>query len=187
MNRKILAVFIVAPMVVFASDKILNIKHNTIYIQANQQIEEIHSNAIINDEEMVTEMKISIKDMKGREKAFSASNYVSLWSAYIKDDERKFIQANVIKKLEAKNICKIDLKHSFSRCPSGYDAVVISRDKVVTNEGWIICRSGCDQDPITKFRYDVKAGAVECKISDKAGYVSIDEYCKLYKTALASM
>ena len=187
MNRKLLSFLLVIPVVVFASDKILHMDIKNSSLGANTQIDEIHSDAIINDDEMVTEMKILIKDLKGREKAFRESKYISVWDQQVNDEQRTFLRNNVVKKLESKNICQLDLQKSFSRCPSGYDAVVITKDKVITSEGWMICRSGCDENPITKFRFDTKTGLVECKVSDKAGYLKLDDFCKLYKTAKASM
>jgi hypothetical protein len=188
MNRKVLAALLVFPVVVFASDKIFHISDKISSSSANSNLEEITSHtSFINDEEMVLEMKIAIKDKKGREKAFQESECINMWDEQVKPEERKLIKDDLIDKLQSKNICSIDVKRSFSRCPSGYDAVIITNDKVVTKEGWMLCRSGCDSEPIAKFRYDVKAGTIEAKVSDKAGYIGLDDFCKLYKTAKASM
>lgn len=189
MNRKILAVLLVCPVLFFATDKMIGIagKHSPVKNKFVKS-ENIHINSNLSNEEIVAEMKATIKDRQGREDAFSKTEYTGLWNDdKMKEEEIKFLRTNLVKKLETKNICTIDVEKSFSRCPSGYDAYVILKEGLVTNEGWMIARSGCDDNPIAMFRYDFKSSTVEAKVSDKVGYVPLDEFCKVYKTAKVGM
>ena len=187
MNIKILAVLIACPVLFFAADKMLAINGNDNPTkEESSKSTEIKVNSKFNNEEIIAEMKLTIKDIEGREKAFSDANRVSIWSDEISDDREKFIRAKLIKKLETENICSIDLERSFSRCPSGYNAYVVMKDDKVTNEGWFTSSSGCDSEPIAMFRYDVAASTMEAKVSEKIGYVPFDEFCKIYRTAKKS-
>ena len=188
MNHKILAVLFICPVAIFAADKMIGIAGNSVRTnERTSPTSEIHINSIVSNEELVTEMKASIKDRKGREKAFDQTEHEGLWSDKMNEVQRNFISMNVVKKLEKKNICTIDLERSFSRCPSGYDAVVIVKNNQITNEGWMTAQSGCSDEPIAMFRYDINAKTIEAKVSDKVGYVPLDEFFKIYKTASASI
>ncbi len=202
MNRKILAVLLFCPVVAFTADKMIGINDHKepaknkitvkTYAITNSSDPSTSNNVLVevnrvNTEELVTEMKKTINDRESREAAFYASDYTGIWGDELTKEEAKFLKSHVIRKLENHNICSIDLKESFSRCPSGYNAYVILADGKPTNEGWMISNSGCDADPITMFRYDVAAGTVEAKVSDKAGYVSLDDFFKLYKSAKKSL
>ena len=188
MNRKILAVLLVCPVLFFATDKMIGIagKHAPVKDKFVKS-EKIHINSNLTNQEIVAEMKATIMDRPGREDAFSKTDNTGLWNAVMKEEETNFIRTNLVKKLESKNICTIDIEHSFSRCPSGYDAYVILKDGKPTNEGWMIARSSCDDEPVAMFRYDFKAGTMEGKVSEKVGYVPFDEFCKIYKTAKSGM
>ena len=195
MNRKILAVLLVAPVLVFATDRVMTLSgKNTptavkekISAPVNENLELAH-NSQFTSEEIISEMKASILDREGRQRTFEETDYTGTWDEEkVKGDLGKFVKARVVNQLERNNICSIDLKKSFSRCPSGYDAYIIVQDDHITNEGWMIARSGCDFDPIAKFRYDMPASKVEAKVSDKVGYLPLDEFFKVYKAAAKSL
>jgi hypothetical protein len=193
MNRKFFAAIMIVPVLFFATERVIGINEKKL-----NEKEAVNPNAGVNkplgtdnilsdnftNEELMVEMKATILNRKGREKQFDASEYTSRW-----DEEKlgattaKFISTHVVKKLEANNICGMDLQKSFSRCPSGYDAYVVLNNGTITNEGWLLANQGCDMEPIAMFRYDVSKSMVEGKISDKAGYLPIDDFCKLYKAA----
>jgi hypothetical protein len=196
MNRKILAVLLICPVLVFAADKMMS----TTGKKSNPTVKEkINSTAApgtqkklddteLSSEELVSEMKTSITNREDRQKAFNESDHTGL-----SDDEKvtvqlsNFLKSNVINKLTRANVCKVDLQKSFSRCPSGYGVNVIVKDGKVTNEGWLIVEKGCDYEPMAKFRYDVPTNKIEAEISAKAGFVSLDDYLKLYRTAQKSL
>lgn len=193
MNRKVLAALLVVPVLFFATEKVIGLTNNTSTVKekiSNSSFSEekstdlkiFHSN--LTNEELVNEMKSTILNRKGREKQFDASDYTGTWDEEkLGTNVRNLIRTKVVDKLTTLNICTINVQKSFSRCPSGYDAYVILKDGKVTNEGWMMASSGCDMEPIAMFRYDVNTSAVEGKISDVAGYVPLEEFCKIYKTA----
>ncbi len=188
MNRKVLAVLFLCPVAFFATNKMIGMAGTTSKTtEKTTQDTYVVNNNFVSSEEVISEMKESIKDRKGRQKAYRESKYVGLWSDKLNEVQTNFLKASVVKPLEKNNICTINLERSFSRCPSGYDAVVITKDNQLTNEGWLICRSGCDDNPITMFRFDVIAKTAEAKVSDRIGYISLDEYFKVYKTASADL
>jgi hypothetical protein len=210
MNRKILAVLLFCPVIAFTADKMIGIndakepakgktsekilvpspgqespkatKKEVTYV--NQELVFVTR---VNSEELVNEMKKTIQDRETREAAFYSSEYTGTWDDRLTKDETKFLKSQVIRRLEKHNICSIDLKESFSRCPSGYNAYVIVNNNQPTQQGWLVSNSGCDSDPITMFRYDVALGKVEAKVSDKAGYVTLDDFFRLYKSAKKSL
>jgi hypothetical protein len=193
MNRKFLAAIMVVPVLFFATERVIGINEKKLHeheaVTPNAGVNKpLDNEKIFNtnftNEELMVEMKATILNRKGREKEFDQTEYATQW-----DEEKlgaptiKFLKTHVVKKLEVNNICVLDLQKSFSRCPSGYEAFVIVNNGTVTNEGWLLANSGCDREPIAMFRYDVSTSMVEGKISNKAGYLPMDDFCKLYKAA----
>ena len=190
MNRKVLAAIIICPVLFLATDKVIGITGNStnlkeiIVSNSDENALSSVSNSQFTNEELLAEMKGSILNRKGREKEFSESEYTGRWDKEkLGDDLVKFLDKKVINTLETQNICTINLQNSFSRCPSGYDAYVITKDNRITNEGWLMANSGCDGDAIAKFRYDVANNIVEAKISNKTGFIPLEDFCKIYKAA----
>ncbi len=190
MNRKVLAALIICPVLFLATDKVIGITGTSTSLKEiivnnsdNNDLSTISHNNYTN-EELLSEMKGSILNRKGREKEFSETECIGRWDEEALGAELvKFLKNKVVHKLETENLCTINLQNSFSRCPSGYDAHVITKDTKITNQGWLMANSGCDGDAIAKFRYDVANNMIEAKISDKAGYVPLDDFCKIYKAA----
>lgn len=190
MNRKVLAALIICPVLFLATDKVIGITGTSTSLKdiivnnSNENDLSSISHSNFTNEELLSEMKGSILNRKGREKEFSESEFTGRWDKEtLGADLVKFLDNKVVHKLEMENLCTINLQNSFSRCPSGYDAYVITKDTKITNEGWLMANSGCDGDAIAKFRYDVANNTIEAKISDKAGYVPFDDFCKIYKAA----
>lgn len=190
MNRKVLAAIIICPVLFLATDKVIGITGNSsnlkeiIVSNSDENALSSVSNSQFTNEELLAEMKGSILNRKGREKEFSESEYTGRWDKEkLGDDLVKFLDKKVINTLETQNICTINLQNSFSRCPSGYDAYIITKDNRITNEGWLMANSGCDGDAIAKFRYDVANNIVEAKISNKTGFIPLEDFCKIYKAA----
>jgi hypothetical protein len=190
MNRKVLAALIICPVLFLATDKVIGITGTSTSLKEiivnNNNDNDLSSisNSNFTNEELLSEMKASILNRKGREKEFSETEFTGRWDNEMLGTELvTFLNKKVVHTLETQNICTINLQNSFSRCPSGYDAYVITKDTKITNEGWLMANSGCDGDAIAKFRYDVANNTVEAKISDKAGFVPLDDFCKIYKAA----
>lgn len=190
MNRKVLAALIICPVLFLATDKVIGITGTSTSLKdiivthsGDDDLSSV-SNANFTNEELLLEMKASILNRKGREKEFSETEFTGRWDKEKLGDELvTFLESKVVHKLETENLCTINLQNSFSRCPSGYDAYVITKDTKVTNEGWLMANSGCDGEAIARFRYDVANNTIEAKISDKAGFVPLDDFCKIYKAA----
>jgi len=193
MNRRILATLIVIPVAAFASAKIIGSSSNFLPSSVKSSListtdENVKVDGkVLTNEELIDEMKLSIQDREGRQAKYQDMNIKWLYEEGITDDRQKFIQAKLIKKVEAENICSIDLQKSFSRCPSGYEATLVADGTKLTNEGWLLASSGCDMEPVAMFRYDVAANTMEAKVSDRVGYVSINDFCKIYKAASKSL
>jgi hypothetical protein len=90
---------------------------------------------------------------------------------------------NVSAPVKAANPVKLRLGESFSRCPSGYHIVLVTKDEKLTDGGWIIADHGCNDQPIGKFQYDMLAGTVGVFVGENTGYVPLAKYLKLYKAA----
>jgi hypothetical protein len=206
MNRKILAVLLLCPVLVFAADRMIsysgkkpnptvkekissstgvaNLKNGDSPATSNNTDIKKGPATELGYDDLVAEMKISISNREDRDAAYHETEYTGLW-----DDEKvntelnKFLTSHVLNKLSRANVCRVDLKKSFSRCPSGYDVNVIVKDGKVTNEGWLVVENGCDYEPIARFRYDVASAKVDAQISAKAGYVALDDFLKIYKSA----
>jgi hypothetical protein len=102
----------------------------------------------------------------------------------VSDEVKEFIKAKVEEPLEAANPVSIDLERSFSRCPSGYHIVLLSKDEGgLSNQGWMVVDDGCWDRPIAKFRYDIQANTVEGYVGEKTGYLALNAFFKLYKVA----
>lgn len=208
MNRKILAVLLFVPVVAFTADKMIGLKSEKSPAEGKisskaespnipeaklpvkeekKTMADDNLNSVeyskINSEELISEMKWSIDHREERQNEYYASEITGVWADKLTKEEKKFIKNKVIRKLESTNVCKIDLKESFSRCPSGYEAYVIVENDKATNTGFLISNSGCDDDPIAKFRFDLTNDKVEARISPKAGYVPLDDFLKIYRSA----
>lgn len=208
MNRKILAVLLFVPVVAFTADKMIGLEskkspaegkisnkagstsmpEGKLPVKEEKKMmadENLNSVELtkVNSEELISEMKWSIDHREERQNEYYAADITGVWADKLTKEEKKFIKNKVVKKLESTNVCKIDLKESFSRCPSGYEAYVIVENDKVTNTGFLISNSGCDDDPIAKFRFDIANDKVEARISPKAGYVPLDDFLRIYRTA----
>ncbi len=184
MNRKILAVLLLFPVAVFAADRMISHPSKIVTPLVNNEVKVTNANSTeLNSEELAAELKASIKDREGRNNAYAASEITGLWDDdLVKQEVHYFLKTNVLGKLNKYNVNKLNLKESFSRCPSGYEVYVIKNDNKITNEGWMMSSSGCDYDPMAKFRFDINSKKVEVLVSEKAGYLDIDQYLKLYKS-----
>lgn len=208
MNRKILAVLLFVPVVAFTADKMIGLESKKspaegkisskgestnipeAKIPVKEEVKMMADDNMatveftkINSEELISEMKWSIEHREERQNEYYAAEITGVWADKLSKDEKKFIKSKVVRKLETTNVCKIDLKESFSRCPSGYEAYIIVENDKATNTGFLISNSGCDDDPIAKFRFDMTNDKVEARISPKAGYVALDDFLKIYKSA----
>lgn len=184
MNRKILVALFLCPVAIFGATRVLDLTGGTIEVgDSDTTTSEFHNTTFLTDQELLIEMRESIKDRQGREDAYRNFDVEGTWSDKLNEVQSTFIKNHVLKPLISKNICTINVEKSFSRCPSGYDAVVIIKDGKATNEGWMISRSGCDEDPVAMFKYDVVAKTVQAKVSDKVGFIPLDDYFKLYESA----
>lgn len=206
MNRKILAVLLVCPVLVFAADRMISysgkkpnptvkekIASSTGVATLKKEVTPEPTNEVtikekpkteLSYDDLVAEMKSSIDNREDRQNAYGETESTGLWDdEKINADLSKFLKTHVLNKLSKANVCRVDLQKSFSRCPSGYDVNVIVKDGKVTNEGWLIVENGCDYEPMARFRYDVASAKVDAQISAKAGYVALDDYLKIYKSA----
>jgi hypothetical protein len=205
MNRKVLAVLLLCPVLVFAADRMISysgkqpnptvkekissstgvadLKKDNTPAPDDIKIKENPSTELSYDD-LVAEMKASITNREDRETAYRETDYTGLWDEEkVNAELNKFLKNHVLTKLTRANVCRVDLQKSFSRCPSGYDVNVIVKDGKVTNEGWLIVENGCDYEPMARFRYDIATAKVDAQISAKAGYVALDDYLKIYKSA----
>jgi len=190
MNRKFLAVLLLSPVLVFAADKMIDLPAKKAFLNPKEEVKQKDNSnhVIINSEELATELKASIKDRDGRNRAYDATEITGLWDEdLVKPELHKFLKTHVLARLNKHNVHKLNLRESFSRCPSGYEVYVIKNNNKITNEGWMMSSSGCDYDPMAKFRYDVANEKVEVKVSERVGFIEIDEYLKLYKTVLKDL
>lgn len=184
MNRKILAVLLLSPVLVFAADRMIDLPAKKVHLTSNEEIKikENPKDVIINSEELASELKASIKDRDGRNRAYDATEITGLWDdELVKPEVHKFLKTHVLAKLNKHNVHKLNLRESFSRCPSGYEVYIIKNDNKITSEGWMMSSSGCDYDPMARFRFDIPNEKVEVLVSEKAGFLPIDDYLKLYK------
>jgi len=185
MNKLILAAAVALPVAFFAVDKnSASFSADSKKSDRTEVIAEDHTTSFVGDEVLVSELKMSIANKEARQEEYYNADIQGLWSDDLKKETTSFLKNKVVKKMEKANVCSIDLKESFSRCPSGYNAYVIMNNGQATNEGYIVSNSGCDSDPLAKIRFDVPSQKVECFISAKAGYVGLDDFLALYKKAL---
>jgi hypothetical protein len=95
-----------------------------------------------------------------------------------------WLKKAVYEPLRAANPYGIRLDRSFSRCPSGYRAVVVANEEgAPTNQGWLIADQGCHLRPMAKFRYDYKTRTVEALAGNTLGFIPLDEFLHLAKAA----
>lgn len=107
-----------------------------------------------------------------------------LWSGneQLSATTQKFLDKYVEQVLEEANPFGMNLERSFSRCPSGYNVVVIADENFEpTDEGFMIHNEGCWDRPIAKFRYDVAAKSVDVVLSE--GTVSLKRFLELFEEA----
>lgn len=135
---------------------------------------------------MVDELKATIERYESGEYD-EDSNDDLVWLN--EDDHSKatvdFVKSKVLAPVKRVNPMGIDLDRSYSRCPSGYHVLMVSREEKPTNEGWIVADQGCWDRKIGHFRYEIASKTVEVNIGKQSGFVSLDTYLRICKKALA--
>jgi hypothetical protein len=135
-------------------------------------------------EEMLAEMKTTILNEEALEKEMDSTEVLPYYAENISLKVELLIKNKLIRKIRNKNIASIYRTWNiFSRCPSGYNAVVIADQGAPTAYGWMLVSKGCRTLPISKFKYDIKNNSIEAMVSDKVGYIPLDEFIILYKMA----
>lgn len=163
----------------------------TQFASADQRRFQYVSNSSAHDnwsnEDMLNEMRTTILNDTLLEKEYEKDKKVNYYRSEVNDELKTFLKNKVLKKIRRKNIAFVRYPFFifalFSRCPTGYHVEIIKKNSELTNEGWMSASWGCQTKIISKFRYEIKTGMVEAKVSDNIGYIPMDEFVRLYKDA----
>lgn len=193
MNKKILLALLIIPIMAFTTNQAVKSFSKTKKIKnhlfsSNHAITDAYeNNTLLNssEDDIINEIKKSINNKEERNEAYKKSTITNLWDDKVSESTRGFIDKKVIAKVKKENICSLNLNNSmFSRCPSGYNARLISENNIITNTGWLCVNNGCRHEPIAIFKFDEKENTVEVKVNDTIGFISLNKYCELYKEAI---
>lgn len=132
-----------------------------------------------------TTIKAMIEEIRSPEGPYYSNQdaHMYLYDTAIDESLGEWLKEEIKGGLEKANPLSIDLAESFSRCPSGYHVLLISKDNLPTQEGWMIADDGCWDRPIAKFRYDFAAKTIEADAGTTLGYLPLDEFFSLLKAA----
>jgi hypothetical protein len=139
----------------------------------------------LTESESIEEVKAVAERLMDSESAYY-SNYENLKSLYEDDIDknlRKWLIAATMDNAESINPMSMNLANSYSRCPTGYHVVLVTRDEKLTHEGYLVADRGCRDQAIAHFRYDYNAKTVLANAGKKLGYVALEDYLHLLKAA----
>lgn len=213
MNQKIFAALLLIPVAVFATDRIVSSdgggkeKQRTSTTQQSSPeasttadpTTETKTIATLNQPEAKQAVRLDTREAVDEMKALLDSlesgsmpileemerEYIYASSDAVSSDTINWLMKNVLRPLKENNPMTIRLDRSFSRCPSGYHVEILSKEGRPTGDGLMVLDDGCWDRPIGIFRYDMISHNVEVQAGDRLGYLPLESYLKLLKSANA--
>lgn len=185
MNRKLFALLLFIPLVVFATDKVLGSigpaqgidKHD---ISTPAEAADYSGKALDLDDEEEKAVRRYMEDL--HEQGMERGN--ALWPREegVTEDVRKFLDKKLMPAVRKGLDFESGPGQLFSRCPSGYFYVLdVDENDKLTNTGMVGENQGCRETGVGSFTYDVKAKTVKMVLPGDLGMVSIAQYMKLFK------